>query len=107
MRMPNSAQTDAEEYGDEKAELEMSKDPVESVETYPTQASASGHNSVRTPVRLDYARIKRIDKLPSEPVYNLEVDNYHNFSVCNGLIVHNCIDAVRYASFPIWRRRGE
>lgn len=85
----------------------MSKDPVESVEVHPAQASVSGHNSVRTPVRLDYVRIKRIEKLPSEPVYNLEVDNYHNFSVCNGIIVHNCIDAVRYAAFPIWRRRGE
>jgi hypothetical protein len=30
-------------------------------------------------------------------VYNMEVEGCHNFSVNGGLIVHNCIDAVRYA----------
>jgi hypothetical protein len=30
-------------------------------------------------------------------VYNMEVEKYHNFSVNNGLIIHNCIDALRYA----------
>ena len=28
-------------------------------------------------------------------MYNMEVDGNHNFTV-NGLIVHNCMDAVRY-----------
>lgn len=30
-------------------------------------------------------------------VYNMEIDDFHNFVVNGGLIVHNCIDAVRYA----------
>jgi hypothetical protein len=30
-------------------------------------------------------------------VYNMEIDDFHNFAVNGGLIVHNCIDAVRYA----------
>ncbi len=30
-------------------------------------------------------------------VYDLEVPYYHNFAVNDGIIVHNCIDATRYA----------
>ena len=30
-----------------------------------------------------------------EDVYNMEVENHHNFSVNGGFIVHNC-DAIRY-----------
>lgn len=62
---------------------------------------------VPTPAQVSFVGIKRITKLPREPVYNMEVDKYHNYSVCDGLIVHNCIDAVRYAAYPIWRRKGE
>lgn len=29
-------------------------------------------------------------------MYNMEVDEYHNFSVNGGIIVHNCMDAARY-----------
>lgn len=32
-----------------------------------------------------------------EPVYNLEVDGTHCFSVFGGIIIHNCMDAMRYA----------
>ena len=32
-----------------------------------------------------------------EPVYNLEVDGTHCFSVFGGVIIHNCMDAMRYA----------
>lgn len=31
-----------------------------------------------------------------EDVYNMEVLGTHNFAVNGGLIVHNCMDAVRY-----------
>ena len=37
----------------------------------------------------------------------MEVDGYHNFAVNGGLIVHNCIDAVRYGTEKIWRRPGD
>lgn len=30
----------------------------------------------------------------------MEVDRQHNFAVNNGVIVHNCIDALRYALRP-------
>lgn len=57
-------------------------------------------------VELHYAKISEIRLLPAEDVYNMEVEKYHNFSVNGGLIVHNCIDSVRYALSPVWRRRG-
>ena len=41
-------------------------------------------------------KIKSIKYLGKEDVYNMEVENHHNFSVNGGLIVHNCMDAVRY-----------
>lgn len=40
--------------------------------------------------------IKSIRKVDSQPVYNMEVDDNHNFAVADGLIVHNCMDAMRY-----------
>lgn len=42
-------------------------------------------------------KIKSIKKVGCEPVYNMEVEKHHNFSVNGGLIVHNCLDALRYA----------
>jgi hypothetical protein len=32
----------------------------------------------------------------SAPVYNLEVEGAHEF-FANGILVHNCLDALRYA----------
>lgn len=64
------------------------------------------HTSARES-HVRYVGVKRIHKLPPEPVYNMEVEKHHNLAVNGGLIVHNCIDAVRYALSTIWRRRGE
>lgn len=42
-----------------------------------------------------------------KPVYDLEVPKYHNFSIGkSGVIVHNCIDAARYALEKFYKRRG-
>ena len=40
--------------------------------------------------------IKAIRKVEKADVYNMEVDDNHNFSIEGGLIVHNCMDATRY-----------
>lgn len=54
-----------------------------------------------------YDAIKKITKLSSEPVYNMEVEDVHHFAINGGLIVHNCIDAIRYALDPlITRKKG-
>lgn len=45
-------------------------------------------------------RVKAVRFVGYEDVYNMEVDRQHNFAVNNGVIVHNCIDALRYALRP-------
>ena len=55
-----------------------------------------------------FARVKSVRRTTPEPVYNMEVERYHNFAVNGGLIVHNCIDSARYAlEAEISRRRAE
>jgi len=41
-------------------------------------------------------RIAKIERIPAEAVYNMEVEDNHNFAVNGGIIVHNCMDATRY-----------
>ena len=40
--------------------------------------------------------IKAIRKIGTANVYNMEVEDNHNFAIEGGLIVHNCMDASRY-----------
>ena len=40
--------------------------------------------------------IAKIEIEPNEDVYNMEVMGTHNFSVNGGVIVHNCMDDIRY-----------
>lgn len=46
---------------------------------------------------MQFVKIKKIKPAGVEDVFNLEVDCYHNFCVNGGLVVHNCIDAIRYS----------
>lgn len=39
--------------------------------------------------------ISSVRKVGIEPVYNMEVEDTHCFAA-NGLIIHNCEDALRY-----------
>lgn len=51
--------------------------------------------------KLKWKKIKKISKLEQqEPVFNLEVKGMHNFAVNGGLVVHNCMDALRYSLSP-------
>lgn len=45
---------------------------------------------------MKYVKIKSIKYIGKEPVYNMEVDKHHNFSINFGLIVHNCYDCLGY-----------
>lgn len=45
---------------------------------------------------VSYVSLSSVKPLGKQPVYNMEVDEYHNFSVNGGIIVHNCMDATRY-----------
>ena len=46
--------------------------------------------------KVEYIPVKRVRYVGKEDVYNMEVKEHHNFAVNDGLIVHNCIDALRY-----------
>lgn len=48
--------------------------------------------------------VKKTNK--KQAVYDLEVPIYHNFSINSGIIVHNSIDATRYALQKYWARKG-
>ena len=50
---------------------------------------------------VQFVGIKNIEKIGKADVYNMEVKNHHNFSVCGGFIVHNCMDALRYFVYTI------
>lgn len=47
-------------------------------------------------VQLHYVGIKSITSIGRKPVYNMEVSKFHNFAVNGGVIVHNCMDDIRY-----------
>lgn len=53
-------------------------------------------NVAQEVVPVFFVRIENVRPLGKQPVYNMEVDKYHNFSVNGGIIVHNCMDACRY-----------
>ena len=40
--------------------------------------------------------VESVERAGVEAVYNLEVETNHNFLVEGGVVVHNCMDAVRY-----------
>lgn len=54
--------------------------------------------------RLDYVGVASVKKIGRESVYNMEVDEHHNFSVNGGVIVHNCMDDTRYMCNTVLRR---
>ena len=42
-------------------------------------------------------KIKAVRKLDErQPVFNMEVEETHNFITKNGIILHNCYDSLRY-----------
>lgn len=45
---------------------------------------------------LRFVRVVQVEQDGEESVYNMEVEDNHNFAVNGGMIVHNCMDAVRY-----------
>ena len=59
-------------------------------------------------MQITKVKVRKVTKLPKkEDVYNMEVEEHHNFAVNGGYIVHNCIDATRYAMERIFKRRGQ
>lgn len=51
---------------------------------------------VHAHAQINYVGVAKIERIPNTDVYNMEVDGTHCFAVNGGIIVHNCMDAVRY-----------
>ena len=49
--------------------------------------------------------VAKIEIEPYEDVYNMEVMGTHNFSVNGGVIVHNCMDDIRYFCNTIMKNK--
>ena len=82
----------------------MKQESVRTAENHLPLTNTAKQNAVPCPAQTDCTRgfpncvqVKSIRYVGRCDVYNMEVDKYHNFAVNGGLIVHNCIDAVRYA----------
>lgn len=63
------------------------------------RTNTSKQNTVRT------AKVVTVEEDGEEAVYNMEVDGTHCFAVNGGLIVHNCMDDIRYFANTILRHK--
>ena len=50
--------------------------------------------------------VAKIEIEPNEDVYNMEVMGTHNFAVNGGVIVHNCMDDIRYFVNTVLRHKS-
>lgn len=53
-------------------------------------------NAVPESAHGNCVRVRSVRKVGQADVYNMEVDEAHNFAIQGGLIVHNCLESLRY-----------
>ena len=77
---------------------------------YPKSVKDAEVNILRTNIKKQNAvhlvGVAKIEIEPNEDVYNMEVIGTHNFSVNGGVIVHNCMDDVRYFVNTVLRHKS-
>ena len=59
-------------------------------------------------IDIDCSNLVSVEKMeynPNEDVYNMEVMGTHNFAVNGGVIVHNCMDDIRYFCNTIMKNK--
>ena len=82
----------------------MNQGNAQYVENNSQQTGIPEKCAVQKSAPLCYVGITSIRNAGKQPVYNMEVDDHHNFSVNGGVIVHNCMDSIRYlANTIMWR----
>ena len=84
------ALTSASRLLEEQVVLTMLKGSVLIVDANLLQTNTQVLNTVKS------TGISKIEFDGFEDVYNMEVEDNHNYSIEGGLIVHNCMDATRY-----------
>ena len=60
------------------------------------QTNTQKQSVVQENVQVSFAKVKSIQLDGCEDVYNMEVEDNHNFAINGGYIVHNCMDSIRY-----------
>lgn len=73
------------------------KNTVLSAGIHLPQTDIAEQEPARADARISLVRVHSVKRVGIQPVYNMEVREHHNFAVNGGYVVHNCIDAVRYA----------
>jgi hypothetical protein len=86
----------ADQHIEEGWALIMKQENVNGVEKNSLLISTQKQKPAPDHAEVSSIGIKAIRKVDSQPVYNMEVDDNHNFAIADGLIVHNCMDALRY-----------
>lgn len=95
----NSAQTTASQNGEETTTLMMSQESASSVEKNSVPIDIAKQYVVEALVLQSIV----INEEKTEEVFDLLVDGQHEY-FANGILVHNCLDALRYA---LWTKYGQ
>lgn len=74
----------------------MKKERASGAEKSLQQTNIQKQKPVQEVAEITCVGIKSIRKVGKADVYNMEVEDNHNFAIEGGLIVHNCMDATRY-----------
>ena len=96
----NFVQTLVNQRGDESRVLMTSRKPASYAERYLSQINIENKS-------LAVCNVERVTSLKSVGgrVYDLTIDGQHEF-FASGILVHNCIDALRYAMVDYIKARG-
>lgn len=74
----------------------MKKERASGAEKSLQQTNIQKQKPVQEVAEITCVGIKSIRKVGKADVYNMEVEDNHNFAIEGGLIVHNCMDETRY-----------
>ena len=74
----------------------MKQGNVNGAEMNLQQTNIQKQKLVQCHAETSYVGVKSIKRIGKADVYNMEVEDNHNFAIADGLIVHNCMDAMRY-----------
>ena len=100
-RNKSIAQTPANRISEERQELTISQShALDVAKSLPHQNTAS--NNIVQELVVEGVKRKR---MPNAVVYNLHVYKCHEY-LANGILVHNCLDAIRYGIFSHMVRMG-
>jgi len=78
---------------------------VEHLKSTNTVRQGPAQEVVQTSKEPKIEKIKSIKFHSIQDVYNMEVETHHNYAVEGGLIIHNCIDSLRYSCSKFYKQK--